>query len=149
VQGPDDQAPGFYISTTSLEDTNFNRKDPRRYVDSESIPYIVLPGGRLGGAKLADLALLINLETKAQVKAIVADAGPANKLGEASIAASAALLGPGKGNPKNGGTEKKIIRYIVFPGSGDGKPKTADEIAARVDGLLHALSPEQVIAVCT
>lgn len=149
VQGSDDPAPGFYISTTSLEDPEFNRKDPRRYVDSESIPYIVLPGGKLGGAKLGDFALLINLKTKAQVAAIVADAGPKTKLGEASIAASAALLGPGKGNPKNGGTEDKIIRYIVFPGSGDGKPKPADVIAARVDGLLHALSKEQVIAVCT
>jgi peptidoglycan hydrolase-like protein with peptidoglycan-binding domain len=148
VQGPNDPAPGFYISTTSLEDANFNRKDPRRYVDSETIPYIVLPGGKLGGAKLGDLALLINLETKTQVKAIVADAGPPKKLGEASIATAAALLGPGKGNPKNGGTERKIIRYIVFSGSGDGRPKTAVEIVARVDGLLHALSKEQVIAVC-
>jgi hypothetical protein len=118
-------------------------------VDSESIPYIVLPGGKLAGAKLGDFALLINLETKAQVAAIVADAGPAKKLGEASIAASAALLGPGKGNPKNGGTQKKIIRYIVFPGSGDGKPKSTDVIDASVAGRLHALSREQVIAVCT
>ena len=149
VQGPNDPAPGFYISTTSLEDSAFDRKNPRRYVDSESIPYIVLPGGKLGGAKLGDFALLINLKNKSQVAAIVADSGPAAKLGEASIAASAALLGPGRGNPKNGGTEDKIIRYIVFPGSGDGKPKTADVIAARVDGLLHALSKEQVIAVCT
>jgi len=73
----------------------------------------------------------------------------AKKLGEASIAASAALLGPGKGNPKNGGTQKKIIRYIVFPGSGDGKPKSTDVIDASVAGRLHALSREQVIAVCT
>jgi hypothetical protein len=51
VQGPADPAPGFYISTTSLEDPAFGRKDPRRYVDSESIPYIVLPGGKLGSAK--------------------------------------------------------------------------------------------------
>ena len=149
LQGLGDPAPGFYISTTSLEDKTFDRKDPKRYVDSESIPYIVLPGGKLGGAKLGDFALLINLETRSEVKAIVADAGPPKKLGEASIAAAAALLGPGKGNPKNGGTEKKIIRYIVFPGSGDGKPKSTKVIAARVDGLLHALSREQVIAVCT
>ena len=149
VQGPDDPAPGFYISTTSLEDTSFPRKNPRRYVDSESIPYIVLPGGKLGGAKLGDFALLINLKNKSRVAAIVADSGPAAKLGEASIAASAALLGPGKGSPKSGGTDDKIIRYIVFPGSGDGKPKSAEVIAARVDGLLHGLSNEQVIAVCT
>jgi hypothetical protein len=147
VQGPNDPAPGFYISTTSLEDPNFKRTDPRRYVDSESIPYIVLPGGKLGGAKLGDYALVINLETKARVKAIVADSGPKAKLGEASIATAEALLGKSKSSPKSGGTEKKIIRYIVFPGSGDGLPKSADVIAARVDGLLASLSPEQVVAI--
>jgi peptidoglycan hydrolase-like protein with peptidoglycan-binding domain len=146
VQGADDPAPGFYISTTSLEDPAFGRKNPRRYVDSETIPYIVLPGGKLGGAKLGDYALVINLETKLRVRAIVADSGPKAKLGEASIATAAALLGPGKASPKNGGTEKKIIRYVVFPRSGEGLPKSADVIAARVDGLLAGLSPEQLVA---
>lgn len=148
VQGPEHPAPGFYISTTSLEDPAFGRTDPRRYVDSESIPYIVLPGGKLGGAKLGDYALVINLETKARVKAIVADSGPKAKLGEASIAVAAALLGPGKASPKSGGTEKQIIRYVVFPGSGKTDvPKSAEVIAARVDGLLASLSPEQLITV--
>ena len=149
VQGPADPAPGFYISTTSLEDPAFNRKNPRRYVDSESIPYIVLPGGKLGGAKLGDYALVINLKTKARVKAIVADSGPKAKLGEASIATAKALLGKSKSSPKSGGTEEKIIRYIVFPGSGDGLPKPADVIVARVDGLLASLSPEQVVTICS
>ena len=149
VQGPADPAPGFYISTTSLEDRAVGRKDPRRYVDSESIPYIVLPGGKLGGAKLGDYALVINLKTKARVKAIVADSGPKAKLGEASIATAKALLGKSKSSPKSGGTEEKIIRYIVFPGSGDGLPKPADVIVARVDGLLASLSPEQVVTICS
>jgi peptidoglycan hydrolase-like protein with peptidoglycan-binding domain len=149
VQGPTDPAPGFFISTTSLEDPAFGRKDPRRYVDSESVPYIVLPGGKLGGAELGDYALVINLETKARVKAIVADSGPKSKLGEASIATAEALLGKSKSSPKSGGTDDKIIRYIVFPGSGDGLPKPADVIAARVDGLLASLSPEQVVAICS
>lgn len=147
VQGPNDPAPGFYISATSLQDPAYDRKDARRYVDSETIPYIVLPGGKLAGAKLGDYALVINLETKARVKAIVADSGPKAKLGEASIAVAEALLGKSKSSPKSGGTEKKIIRYIVFPGSGDGRPKPADVIAARVDGLLASLSPEQVVAI--
>ncbi|MBA3651272.1 MAG: hypothetical protein H0W66_07295 [Chthoniobacterales bacterium] len=125
------------------------RKDPRRYVDSESIPYIVLPGGKLGGAKLGDYALVINTRTKDRVKAIVADSGPKNKLGEASIATAEALLGKSKSSPKTGGTDEKIIRYIVFPGSGDGQPKPADVIAARVDGLLASLSPEQVVTIVT
>ena len=149
VQGPDDPAPGFFISTTSLQDTAFNRKDPRRYVDSESIPYIVLPGGKLGGAKLGDYALVINLKTKARIKAIVADSGPKSKLGEASIATAQALLGKSKSSPKSGGSDEKIIRYIVFPRSGDGLPKPPEVIDARVDGLLASLSPEQVVTICS
>ena len=54
-----------------------------------------------------------------------------------------------KSSPKSGGTEEKIIRYIVFPGSGDGLPKPADVIVARVDGLLASLSPEQVVTICS
>src|SRR5438045_8956373 len=38
-----DPAPGFYISTTSLEDTPQDRKDPRRYVNAEAINFFVLP----------------------------------------------------------------------------------------------------------
>ena len=34
IQADTDPAPGFYISTTALEDSNCDRKDPRRYVNS-------------------------------------------------------------------------------------------------------------------
>jgi hypothetical protein len=47
VQKTDDPAPGFFVSSTALEDRSFDRTDPRRYVDAETIPYIVL-GGRVG-----------------------------------------------------------------------------------------------------
>ena len=53
VQGDDDPAPGFFVSTTSLEDTSKASTDPARYVDSERIPFIVLPGHMSGGAKLS------------------------------------------------------------------------------------------------
>jgi hypothetical protein len=56
IQSSSDPAPGFYISTTSLEDSSVDREDPRRYVNAESINFFVLPGklgarretGRLG-----------------------------------------------------------------------------------------------------
>jgi hypothetical protein len=35
VQTDDDPAPGFYISTTTLEDANCDPKDPHRYVNAE------------------------------------------------------------------------------------------------------------------
>jgi hypothetical protein len=35
-----------------------------------------------------------------------------------------------KDNPKNGGTFRKEILYIVFPGSGNGKPRSPHQIQA-------------------
>jgi hypothetical protein len=50
---PVTQAPpldDFYISPTALQDHRYGRTDPRRYVDSETVPYISLPGkGSLKG----------------------------------------------------------------------------------------------------
>ena len=112
-------APNFLISTTSLEDLTRAVTDPLRYVDSESIPYIVLPGGHLGRASLGDYAMVVNTETGKIVHAISADSGPKNKIGEASIAVARSLLGDAHANPRSGGTERPIIRYIVFPNSKD------------------------------
>ena len=112
-------APGYLISTTSLEDQTRAVTDPLRYVDSESVPYVVLPGGHLDRASLGDYAMVVNTETRKVVYAIAADAGPKNKIGEASIAVARALLGEAGANPRHGGTERPIIRYIVFPNSKD------------------------------
>ena len=110
-----------------------------RYVDSEAIPYIVLPGGHLGRASLGDYALVVNTANGKIVHAIAADAGPKHHVGEASIAVARALLGEAAANPRSGGTERAIIRYIVFPGSGDGQFPTSDprETAILDRTLMH------------
>jgi peptidoglycan hydrolase-like protein with peptidoglycan-binding domain len=118
-QGPDDPSPGYYISTTSLQDTTRPKSDPHRYVDSEKIPYIVLPGGHLGGATLGDYAVVINLANGKRISAIAADSGPKHKVGEVSIAVARALLGKAGSSPRTGGTDSGI-RYVVFPNSGNG-----------------------------
>ena len=46
---------------------------------------------------------------------IYADVGPSSKIGEASIRMASALKI--NSDPKTGGTESKIIAYLVFPGS--------------------------------
>ena len=127
IQGPNDPAPGFYVSMTSLEDTTKAVTDPRRYVNSEEIPYIVLPPALKGPgkAKLGDLAVVINKKKGKSSFAIFADVGPKTKLGEGSIALAAAL--DVKKNPKTGGAVVDLI-YIVFPGSGNGKPRSLAEI---------------------
>ncbi len=118
--------PGFLISTTSLQDHTRANTDPLRYVDSETIPYIVLPGGHLGRASLGDYSLVVNTATGAMVHAIAADAGPKHHVGEASIAVARALLGEVAANPRSGGTDRPIIRYVVFPGSSDRQFPSSD-----------------------
>jgi hypothetical protein len=131
VQKETDPAPGFYISTTTLEDTSKDRTDPRRYVDSSTIPFIVLPPRfRSEGVRLGDFAVVINSGSAGHepVFAIFADSGPSNKLGEGSIALASALGIPS--SPKHGGANGGVI-YVVFPGSGNQSPRTPDEINSK------------------
>lgn len=116
VQGPADPCPGYYVSTTALEYPKFEKRDPRRYVDSERVCYIVLPIDRYKkwGAKLGDFCHVRNMSTGKEVHAVFGDIGPVGKLGEGSIALAKALDVPD--DAKTGGTEEQIIRYRFFPG---------------------------------
>jgi Fungal chitosanase of glycosyl hydrolase group 75 len=125
IQGANDPAPGFYVSTTSLEDTSKDRKNPLRYANAEGLNFIVLPGGLSLGAKLGDFAVVIRPETGAYDYAVYADVGPRDKIGEASIALARALGIPF--NPKSGGVAHGIL-YIVFPGSAQSWPLSQPEI---------------------
>jgi hypothetical protein len=125
VQKAGDPAPGFYISTTSLEDESLDADDPRRYVNAESINFFVLPA-KLGlGAKLGDFGVVIRPDRNDYDYAVYADVGPATKIGEASIALAAALGIPS--SPKIGGIGHGII-YIVFPGSKEEWPLNQTQI---------------------
>ncbi|NQT68346.1 MAG: hypothetical protein HQ552_02065 [Desulfobacteraceae bacterium] len=125
VQNSSAPFPGFYISTTSLFDATRPRIDTKRYIDSRLVPYFVLPKGRSGGARLGDLGVVINLRTHKLSPAIFADNGPSDTIGEGSIRL-ANNLGVNS-NPKNGGVSSGIA-YLVFPGSGNGRPKSPEEI---------------------
>jgi len=103
IQGPSDPAPGFYISTTSLEDPSKNRTDPRRYVDSSTIPYVVMPGRNATGVRLGDIAAVYSEQTKKVEFAVVADIGPSAKIGSGSIALAAGL--GLNSDPRTGGVE--------------------------------------------
>ena len=125
TQKDTDPAPGYYISTTSLQDGSKSRTDPRRYVDSESIPYIVLPSNGRFGAGKGDLAVAIHVEDGRCCGAVFADVGPRDKIGEGSIALADALGIPS--NPRKGGIDQGIA-YVVFPGSSAGWPKSAETV---------------------
>src|SRR5262249_34744758 len=74
LQRKSDPAPGFYVSTTALYDSrNPNPRDPHRYVDAATIPYVVLHPDALRYAHLGDFATVVNLQNGRVSAAIVAD----------------------------------------------------------------------------
>ena len=147
IQGPADPAPGFYVSKTSLENKTKAETDPARYVDAEAVPYIVLPPAamRIGNVKLGDLAAVLNRKNGKSAYAIFADIGPRTKLGEGSIALAKAL--DVNKTPKRGGPAADVI-YIVFPGSGNGKPLPLDEINRKGTELFTAWGGTDRIDAC-
>lgn len=113
VQGKNDPAPGYYISTTSYQHEKYKVTDPRRYLDSETVPYVVIPKqfAKVKGI-LGALCEVTNVKNGKSVLAIVGDYGPSAKIGEMSMACAAAL-GLGTNPKKGGGTSEKIIQYVV------------------------------------
>jgi Fungal chitosanase of glycosyl hydrolase group 75 len=141
IQSNTDPYPGYYISTTALFDSEFVKQDPRRYVDSTKIPYIVLPGNsdfrKFTGVKLGDFAVVYNTNNDNLAFAIYADVGPKNQIGEGSIALSQALGNdPLVRSRVRRGIPKDIV-YVVFPGSGNGQPRTTSEIEAETKRLFE------------
>jgi hypothetical protein len=127
IQGPNDPFPGYFVSATALADRSKPANDPTRYVDASHIPFIVLPGGmaRQLGARPGDFAAAYNQRTGKFSFAIFGDVGPYDRIGEGSVAL-AENLGV-RSDARNGGTRRGIL-YLVFPGSGNGRPRTIEEI---------------------
>ncbi len=132
VQGPTDPAPGYYVSATSLCDGTRKASDPLRYVDSARVPYLAIPRDLLQhGAHVGDVAIV--RYKGLSVPAIVADVGPKGKIGEGSIALAAALgLDP---SPRHGGIGGGVS-VTLWTGTHRGWPRTAEDIAAQVSGLV-------------
>jgi hypothetical protein len=136
IQGPDDPFPGYYVSATALADHSKAVNDPTRYVDASRIPFVVLPGGmaREIGARPGDFAIVFNQRNGKGSYAIFADVGPHDRIGEGSVAL-AENLGI-RSDARNGGTRGGIF-FLVFPGSGNGRPRSLDEINSEGRKLLQ------------
>jgi Fungal chitosanase of glycosyl hydrolase group 75 len=128
LQGAGNPFPKMFISTTALGDARFGERDVRRYVNASIIPYVSVLGAtwkwanHVRGLQKGDLAF-VSLRGKSAF-AILADIG-GSELGEGSIAL-AKLLG-GVGNPRSETLPNHVI-YVLFPGSGAGRPLTVDQI---------------------
>jgi hypothetical protein len=130
VQQVGDPAPGFYVSMTALADRRFRDCDPRRYVDATQIPYVSLPGEVLnaGRARVGDFAAVHNRLSGRTAFAIVADVGPGGRIGEGSMALAQLVHVPvSQGRPMRGGQDHSVT-YIIFAGSGNGRPRSLADI---------------------
>jgi hypothetical protein len=145
VQGPDDPNPGYYISTTALEDQSKPARDPRRYVNSNEIPFFVLPVNQRGGATLGDFGVVVNRANGKLAYALLADLGPRGHLGEGSIALAEAL--GINSNPRAGGAARGVA-YVVFPGSGNGKPRSIEDINAEGERLFRVWGGKPQLDAC-
>jgi len=129
VQRRSDPAPGYYVSMTSLYDATIpSERNPHRFVDAAHIPYVVLPPIGFKHARLGDFATVINLHNGRMAGAIVADeSAPDLQMGEGSIALAKAL--GINANPRTGGIDDGVA-YVIYPGSGNGKPRSLKAITA-------------------
>ncbi len=136
IQQKGDPAPGYYVSMTSLyDDTIPNERDPHRFVDAAKIPYMVLPPEGLKHARLGDFATVVNLKNGRISAAIVADeSAPSLPMGEGSIALADAL--GVDSNPRSGGADRGVA-FVVYPSSGNGKPRALDDVIANGQHLFQ------------
>lgn len=128
IQSRNDPAPGYYVSMTSLYDSSIvDERNPRRFVDAATVPYVVLPPEGFKRAKLSDFATIVNLKNGKVAGGIVADeSAPELPMGEGSIALANMLRIDS--NPQTGGVEGGVA-YVIYSDSGNGKPRSLDEIA--------------------
>jgi hypothetical protein len=147
IQGPSDPFPGYYVSATALADRSKPVNDPTRYVDASKIPFVVLPGGlaRQLGARVGDFAVVFNERNSRISYAIFGDVGPYDRIGEGSVAL-AENLGI-RSDARNGGTWRGVL-YLVFPGSGEGRPRTIEEINDQGQKLLSEWETGISAAAC-
>ena len=95
--GQESEYSGYFISATTFKKASATRADgckPAQYLDSEKVPFLVVPTEQFGGIGLGDIAIGF-LKTPAGLHiayGIAGDTGPYDHFGEGSIAFNKALL---------------------------------------------------------
>lgn len=149
IQKKGDPHPGLYISQTSLYDSTYPNCNPRRFVNAEKIPYIVLSLKMMAltGAKVGDISYVFNPTTGKSSYAVFGDVGPEELLGEGSIYL-AQTLGIPNTNPRDGGLSGAAIQYVVFPnsGMGNGRHPTIAQIDSIGRLAMERIGGEAVIS---
>jgi hypothetical protein len=148
VQGPNDPAPGFYVSQTAYEDESVSdERKPRRYVDATRINYVVLGDrAREMGARLGDFVAVYSKRTRRSAFGIVGDSG--NPSGDEGSLHLLQALGYPFRDGKTYAVERPEIVIRFYPGSNPQRlffrtQSALDRAAMRV-GLSREFSAEDV-----
>jgi hypothetical protein len=158
IQGSGDPKPGFFISTTALRQPGIPADKPAAYLDSNEIPFVVIPSTwqtqAYQGLGLGDYAAVFRKSTRALSFAIVGDLGPRKKLGEGSVALHLAL-GNDPFQTRNGvrrarkGIAGRDVVYLLFPGSRKtGEPTPKESIVQEGRRLLEEFGGEAKLRGC-
>ncbi|MES2445312.1 MAG: hypothetical protein V4574_21000 [Pseudomonadota bacterium] len=106
---------GIIASHTWYQYPGTDAGDPAAYVDSETVPYIVVPPLVVQGTTGVVRGCRARATWKGKViDCAVIDRGPTSKTGELSIAAARALGIPS--NPRTGGLSEAEVLYELWPG---------------------------------
>jgi hypothetical protein len=135
------------VSTTTLYDAeNANVRDPQRYVDAVTIPYVVIHPKLLSLVHLGDFATVLNMRDGKMSGAIVADLSARNlPVGEGPIALAEAI--GIESNPRRCGADGGVV-YLIYPNSGDRRSRTLQEIIAMSRELFEAWGGGETLNAC-
>jgi hypothetical protein len=106
---------GVIVSKTAYHIRGEPDDTPKRYVDSETVPYVVVPPVIIQKTKGVVRGCFARVTYKGKsVDCMVGDVGPRKKIGEISIAAARGVsMGA---SPRSGGEDRKVVQYEIFPG---------------------------------
>jgi len=140
VQGPDDPAPGYYVSQTAYSDKDIDdERNPRGYLDATKINYVVLgKEAKKRGVKLGDYVAVYSTKMRRAVFGIVGDDG--NPSGDEGSLHLLQDLGYAFHDGRDDAVEERgeiVVRF--YPGSNPGRlffrTQKALDVAARRLGL--------------
>ena len=120
---------GVIASKTAYRFRGVAKDDPCAYVDSETVPYMVVPPliiQKTKGIVMGCRCRVTNTQNGRVSEGVVADIGPRKKIGEVSIQMARELGIPE--SPRHGGEDSPIIRFELWPG-----------VAALVNGVSYPL----------
>ena len=124
IQGDADPKPGYFVSTTALKQPGENVRTPQAQLDSNTVPFGVIPGtwqtSGKPGPRLGDFGVAYRRSNGKAAFFIIGDIGPSNKLGEGSVALHQALgndpfmmrFGVRRARKGIGGRD---VLYLLFP----------------------------------